>query len=515
MTAATYTEAETRRHLIDKALAQAGWEVTNPNHVGIEIPVDGFDAAAWQVLEQQLKILRDQGISYNVTLPSGISDYVLYRTNGEILAVVEAKRTSVDPRLAQTQAEFYTTELAKRQSFRPFVFLTNGRQIYFWDSQHAARRLVQGFFTLDDLENLLYLQQNRQPLTTLPINTAITNRGYQLETIKRICEAFEVEKRRKALIVMATGTGKTRTAMSLVDLFLRANQARRILFVADRDELVKQALVEGFAEHIPNEPCTRITTQNFDTTKRLYAATLQTLSNNFRRFSPGFFDLIIFDEVHRSIFNKWNEVLQYFDARMIGLTATPAGFIDRNTFLQFECYEEGKPTALYTYEKAIQEGYLVDNEIYVAQTKFQRKGIKGVDLSEEERNQLIEQGIDPDALDYSGTDLERTVSNKGTLRRQWQEIMDVCRKEESGQLPGKTIVFAMTQEHALRLAEAFNEMYPQFPALIDVITYKSNHKGMAIEKFKKQSMPRIAISVDMLETGVNVPEVVNLVFMRP
>ncbi|HEY6407189.1 MAG TPA: helicase-related protein, partial [Ktedonobacteraceae bacterium] len=205
---------------------------------------------------------------------------------------------------------------------------------------------------------------------------------------------------------------------------------------------------------------------------------------------------------------------QYFDGRLIGLTATPAGFIDRNTFLTFDC-EDGAPTFLYTYKQAVQDGYLVDYSLYKARTGFQRRGIKGADLTEEERNALIEQGIDPDDLDFEGTDLEKTVSNKDTLRKQWQEIWEQCYKDQSGQLPGKTIVFAMTQVHALRLAEVFEEMFPQFPNLARVITYKSDHKGSLIEQFKKEDSPRIAITVDLLETGIDVPEVVNLVFMKP
>ncbi len=507
------TEAQTRKELIDPALKKVGWDVDNPDQVGLEIPVDEFDPQAWQQLEAKLKRLRQAGVSYNVDLPAGVSDYVLYRPNGEIIAVVEAKRTSVDPRLARAQTEFYVTELEKRQSFRPFGFMTNGYKIHFWDVGRANPREVQGFFSPLDLENRLYIRQNQTRLTETPINTAITNRAYQLQAIRRMSEVFEQGKR-KALIVMATGTGKTRVAMSLVDLFLNTNQARRILFVADRDALVEQALTEGFQAHIPYEPSTRLYSHKIDTANRLYVVTLQTLSKIFDRFTPAFFDMIIFDEVHRSIFNKWNEVLHYFDARMIGLTATPAHFIDRNTFLEFECFD-GLPTSLYTYEEAIEEGYLVDYELYQAQTRFQRQGIRGVDLSEEERNALIEQGLEPDDIDFSGTDLEVEVSNRDTLRRQWEEIWQVCLKDQSGQLPGKTIVFAMTQAHALRLLEVFEEMYPQHPGLAQVITYKSEYKGTLVKNFKKENMPRIAISVDMLETGVNVPEVVNLVFMRP
>ncbi len=431
-----------------------------------------------------------------------------------MIAIVEAKRTSIDPRLAQTQAEYYITELEKRQSFRPFAFMTNGNDIYFLDAGNANKRLVPGFFSLDDLENLLYIRQNKLPLSQMSINTTITDRLYQHEAIKRVCESFEQLNKRKALLTMATGTGKTRTVMSLIDIFLRANQARHILFVADRDALVKQAIDDGFKKFLPQEPCERIFTDKIETTSRLYAATLQTLNICFQKFTPGFFDLIVFDEVHRSIFNKWNEVLQYFDAHIIGLTATPAGFIDRNTFLTFDC-DNNIPTFLYPYKQAVKDGYLVDYSLYKAKTKFQRKGIKGVDLSEEERNALLEQGIDPDDIDFEGSDLEKHVSNKDTLRRQWEEFMEVCYRDQSGQLPGKTIVFAMTQEHALRIAEVFEQMFPQYPNLVRVITYKSDHKGNLIDQFKKEDFPRIAITVDLLETGVDVPEVVNLVFMRP
>ncbi|MFC2067213.1 DEAD/DEAH box helicase family protein, partial [Chloroflexota bacterium] len=339
--------------------------------------------------------------------------------------------------------------------------MTNGYDTYFLDVSVTNKRLVAGFFSLEDLENLLYLRANNKPLSQASISTHIAGRPYQQEAIRRLCETFE-SGRRRALLVMATGTGKTRTAMALVDIFLRTNQARRILFIADRDALVKQALDDGFKTFIPNEPCTRIHTYNIDKSKRLYVSTLQTLSNCFEKFTSGFFDLIIFDEVHRSIFNKWREVLEYFDGRMIGLTATPAGFINRNTFLEFEC-TDNVPTALYPYEQAVDEGYLVDFELWKAQTRFQRKGIHGVNLTEEERNALVEQGLDPDEIDFTGTELETKVSNKDTLRKQWEEFWEMSLKDQSGQLPGKTILFAMTQQHALRLMDVFEEIYPQHP----------------------------------------------------
>jgi len=476
------TEDKTRKELIDPQLENAGWDVHDSTQVGIEIPTDGFDPAAWAELKIELKKISEGKGTYNVDLPPGICDYTLHRENGQFLAIVEAKRTSVDPRLAQAQTRFYVEELEKlpAQEFRPFGFMANGHDIYFWDVGLENKREVYGFFSRQDLETLLYIRQNKKPLPDAIINTDITDRVYQQEAIRRVSEEFE-EGKRRTLLTMATGTGKTRVAMSLVDIFMRSNQAQRILFVADRNALVQQAMDEGFKPFIPNEPATRIYTHNIDTTSRLYVVTLQTINNCFQEFTPAFFDLIIFDEVHRSIFNKWNEVLEYFDGRMIGLTATPAEFIDRNTFLEFDC-TDGIPTYLYSYDQAIEDGYLVPYNLYVAQTKFQRKGIKGVDLTEEERNTLVEQGIDPDSIDFEGTDLEKSISNKDTLRKQWEEFWDVCLKDQSGQLPGKTIVFAMTQDHAVRLLEVFEEMYPQYPGLAEVITYKSEYKGSLIYK---------------------------------
>lgn len=487
------SEERTRKEMIDPQLEKAGWYLRDHSKVKTEIPVDGYDAEPW----------------------NGVSDYTLYRENGEVLAVVEAKKTVVDVRLAEAQLTHYVTEIENHQSFRPFGFLANGLEIHFVDVGIAHKREVFGFFTREDLENLLYIRQNAKPLSSIEIDNHIVDRSYQHEAIRRVGEAFANGKR-KALIVMATGTGKTRTTMGLIDVFMRSNQARRILFVADRDALVEQAKDDGFEKFIPNEPCTRLHSWDDPNarTQRLYAVTLQTLSNIFEQFSPAFFDLIVFDEVHRSIYNKFNEVLEYFDARQVGLTATPANYINRDTFLAFDC-TDGKPTYLYTYEQAIEDKYLVDYELYAARTKFQRQGIHGVDLTEEERNALIEKGLDPDDINYEGTELEKEVSNRDTLRKQWEEIWDVCRKDSSGQLPGKTIVFAMTQDHALRLQDAFYEMYPQFPDLAKVITHKSEYRGTLVESFKKKDFPRIAISVDMLDTGIDVPEAVNLVFMKP
>jgi type I restriction enzyme R subunit len=491
------SESKTRSTLIDPALRAAGWRLNDRTQVQFEIPVDGYDAEPW----------------------NGVTDYCLYEPSGKVIGVVEAKRCSRNPREADEQLRHYVTEIAKRQGFAPFGFMSNGYSTYFWEVGEANPRLVAGFFSPDDLQRLLFLRQNQLPLETTPINAAIVDRPYQHEALRRVAEAFAAKKRR-ALLVMATGTGKTRTTMAIIDLFLRAHQAQKVLFLADRDALVDQALTDGFKAHLPDEPRDRIFTYKIDKAKRLFVATEQTLSLCYSKFSPGFFDLIVFDEAHRSIFKRFTEVIEYFDARMIGLTATPANFIDRDTFRAFHCESSG-PTFLYDYQQAVNDRFLVDFSLYQAQTGFQRKGIKGVDLNEEDRNALIEQGIDPDAIDYAGTEIEVTVSNRDTIRQQWEEIMEVCLKDRSGQLPGKMILFAMTQQHANRVREVFEEMYPQHVGLAAVITSSvervrdGSYGDGLISKFKKNDLPRIAISVDMLDTGIDVPEVVTLVFMKP
>jgi type I restriction enzyme R subunit len=495
--AMSLTEDQTRTRLIDPELRRAGWRLDDRSRVRFEVPVDGYDAEPW----------------------NGVTDYCLYDATGNVLAVVEAKRTSRSPREGEEQLRHYLTEIAKHQAFTPFGFLSNGVDTYFWEMGVSNPRMVASFFSPADLARLLFIRQNGRPLETVAINTSIVERPYQHEAIRRVTEAFAANKRR-ALLVMATGTGKTRTTMAIIDLFLRAQQAQQVLFLADRDALVDQALTDGFKAHLPNEPRDRIYTWKVDTTKRLFVATEQTMSLCYQKFTPAFFDLIVFDEAHRSIFKRFTDVIEYFDGRMIGLTATPANFIDRDTFRVFQC-DSNTPTFLYEYQQAVKDKFLVDFSLYQAQTGFQRKGIKAVDLTEEDRNALIEQGIDPDSIDYAGTEIEVEVSNRDTLRKQWEEIMEACLKEQSGQLPGKTIVFAMTKSHAERIRDVFEEMYRQHVGLVQVITSTTEHvrdgsygDGL-ITKFKKNDLPRIAISVDMLDTGIDIPEVVNLVFMKP
>lgn len=270
-------EARTRTLQIDPQLRAADWKLNDRSQVRLEVPVDGYDAEPW----------------------NGVTDYCLYDASGNVLAVVEAKRCSRNAREADEQLRHYVIEIAKRQTFAPFGFMANGHDIWFWEVGLANPRLVAGFFTPTDLERLSFLRQNRQPLEATAINSVIINRAYQHEAIRRLSEAFATNKRR-ALLVMATGTGKTRVAMALIDAFLHAHQAQNVLFLADRDALVDQTLTDGFKAHLPHEPRDRIYTHQIDKTKRLFVATEQTLALCYSKFSPGFFDLIIFDEAHRS-----------------------------------------------------------------------------------------------------------------------------------------------------------------------------------------------------------------------
>jgi len=398
-----FSETQTRYNLIDPQLEKAGWNLTDRRMVGFEVPVINYDKIPY----------------------SGYTDYCLYRQNGEVLAVIEAKRTQRDARVGKEQVFKYITEIEKKQSFRPFAFMANGEDIWFWDSDKYPERLVAAFFSFENLERKLFLKQNNVQVGSVKINNRIVDRAYQAEAIRRISEAIELKNKRKALLVMATGTGKTCTIMAMIDVFLRSKNAQKVLFLADRDSLVSQAMSDGFKVFLPDESRHRIRTSDLDDPEeyqklkaaRMLVSTIQTLEICFEKFNPADFDLIISDECHRSIYNKFTDVLAYFDAVQVGLTATPAGFIDRNTFRFFEC-DGHAPTYLYDFDTAVREGYLADFNVFAAQTHFQRKGIKGVDLSEEEKEILIERGIDPENINFEGTDLEKKVTNRDTLAKQ-------------------------------------------------------------------------------------------------
>ena len=327
-------------------------------------------------------------------------------------------------------------------------------------------------------------------------------------------EALE-NGRRRFLLVMATGTGKTRTAIAIVELLMRARRAQRVLFLADRRELVRQAL-SAFKEYLPYESRDRVEGGEINHGARIHVTTYPSMMQVYRQLSMGYYDLIFADESHRSIYDSYKRIFEHFDALILGLTATPTDFIDHNTFKLFAC-PDGNPTYEYGYQAAVDDRYLAQYRVLESKTKFQLEGIKAGQLPPEVQRQLVEQGIDLSAINFEGTDLERRVTNTGTTEAMVAEFVTQCRKDASGTLPARSIIFAMTHAHALELYKAFNRLYPEWQrrGLARVIDSQMERADTLLDDFKFRDMPRVAISVDMLDTGIDVPSIQNLVFAKP
>ncbi len=505
------TEAQTRSELIDKQLAVSGWNVKDPTQV-----VEEFD----------ILVGLPQGVAEPRTRYEGhqFSDYVLLGKNGKPLAVIEAKKSSRDPAVGREQAKQYCHNIQKLLGGElPFCFYTNGLETYFWDLGCAPPRKVVGFPTRDDLERFAYLRRNRKPLTQEFINTSIAGRDYQIRAIRAVLEGIE-QKKRNFLLVMATGTGKTRTCIAMVDALMRAGHAEKVLFLVDRIALREQAL-SAFKEHMPNEPrWPNVGEKLVAKDRRIYVATYPTMLNIIRdeaqHLSPHFFDFIVVDESHRSIYSTYGEVLDYFKTITLGLTATPTNIIDHNTFQLFHC-EDGFPTFAYTFEEAVsrEPPYLCNFQVMKIQTRFQMEGISKRTISLEDQKQLILQGKDVEEINFEGSQLEKQVINTGTNTLIVREFMEECIKDGSGVLPGKSIFFCSTKAHARRIEEIFDKLYPQHHGELAKVLVSDDPrvygKGGLLDQFTNNDMPRIAISVDMLDTGIDVREIVNLVFAKP
>ncbi|MBC2711379.1 MAG: DEAD/DEAH box helicase family protein [Desulfosarcina sp.] len=504
------TEQQTRIELIDAALNKAGWDVNDPGQVVQEydIIVDPV-----QVAEAVTPYVGHQ-----------FSDYVLLGRDRKPLAVVEAKKTSKDAALGREQAKQYCYNIRKDKGGElPFCFYTNGLETYFWDLESYPPRKIVGFPTLDDLERFRYIRQHKKSLTDELINTAIAGRDYQIRAIRAVLEGIE-RKHRNFLLVMATGTGKTRTAIALVDALMRAAHIERILFLVDRIALREQGLT-AFKEHLPNEPrWPKVGEKLITKDRRIYLATYPTMLNIIRDelspLSPHFFDLVVIDESHRSIYNTYGEILDYFKAINLGLTATPTDVIDHNTFELFAC-EDGLPTFAYTYEEAVNNTppYLCDFQVMKIQTKFQMEGISRRTISLEDQKKLILEGKDIEEINFEGSQLEKKVINKGTNTLIVKEFMEESIKDINGVLPGKTIFFCASKAHARRMEKIFDALYPQYHGELAKVLVSDDPrvygKGGLLDQFTHKDMPRIAISVDMLDTGIDVREIVNLVFAKP
>jgi type I restriction enzyme R subunit len=504
-------EAQTRSDLIDKQLFTSGWDVEDTSHV-----VEEFD-----ILTELPEGIREPRTKYE---GHQFSDYVLLGKDGKPLAVVEAKKSTQDAAIGREQAKQYCYNIQKQLGGElPFCFYTNGHETYFWDLENYPPRKVIGFPTRDDLERFQYIRRNRKPLTQELINTEIAGRDYQIRAIRSVLEGIE-QKKRDFLLVMATGTGKTRTCIALVDALMRSSYAEKVLFLVDRIALREQALA-AFKEHLPNEPrWPNVGEKLIAKDRRIYVSTYPTMLNIIRdesqQLSPHFFDLIVIDESHRSIYNTYKDVLDYFKTITLGLTATPTDIIDHNTFELFHC-EDGLPSFAYTYEEAVNNTppFLSDFQVMKIQTKFQIEGISKRTISLEDQKKLILQGKDIEEINFEGTQLEKQVINKGTNTLIVREFMEECIKDQNGVLPGKTIFFCASKAHARRLEEIFDKLYPEHMGELAKVLVSDDPrvygKGGLLDQFTNNDMPRVAISVDMLDTGIDIRELVNLVFAKP
>jgi type I restriction enzyme R subunit len=493
-----YGEAATRDRFIDTLLREAGWD---PDAPGVaEVPVTGMPNATG----------------------TGFCDYVLWGANGKPLAVVEAKATRHSAAKGQHQAKLYADCLEAMHGQRPVIFFTNGYEHWIWDDAAYPPREVQGFYRRDELDLLIQRRTTRRKLAEATVSGTIVERYYQTRAIRRIGEAFEVDRQRKALLVMATGAGKTRTVIALSDLLMRCNWAKRILFLADRTALVKQA-VNAFKVHLPEAAPVNLVTDR-TSQGRVYVSTYPTMmgliekmGSEGRRFGPGHFDLVIVDEAHRSIYRRYRAIFRWFDSLLVGLTATPKDEIDKNTYSLFDL-DTGMPTEAYPLEEAVKDRFLVPMRAVSVPLKFQRQGITYDQLSEEEKEQWDEAEWDengpPDKVEAQA--VNQWLFNQDTVDKLLEHLMTHGQKVEGGDRVGKTIIFAKNHQHAEFIQQRFDVNYPHLKgSFAQVIDNTVSYAQSLIDSFSvPDKAPHIAISVDMLDTGIDVPEVVNLIFFK-
>lgn len=495
------SEFDTRKQFINLELELAGWDFDK--NIEIEFPVIGMP--------------NESGV--------GSADYVLMGEDKIPLAIVEAKKTKINPKEGKQQGKIYADCIEKMCGRRPIIYYTNGKEIWMWDDCDYPERKVSGYYTQKELQQLINRRTQKENLDNVTANRDIAGRYYQIEALKKVCESFQ-EKRRKALLVMATGTGKTRTAISIVNTLLEKGWIQRILFLADRTTLVDQAM-GAFKKFLPDLSCCNLLEhKESPEDSRAIFSTYQTMINcidnlkdkdNQILFTPGHFDLIIIDEAHRSIYKKYQEIFDYFDGLMLGMTATPRSDIDKNTYEFFEL-ENNVPTYYYDYEKAVEEHFLVPYHTIKTDTKFIREGIKYDELSEDEKDEyenLFDEDEAPESIEANA--INEWLFNEDTIKQELVTLMDKGLKVEGGDKLAKTIIFARNHSHAQRIEEVFNKLYPFYRGkFAQVIDNKMKSPSDAIDSFEDvNKYPQIAISVDMLDTGIDVPEVANLMFFKP
>lgn len=495
-------EAQTREFYINALLEEAGWDPYDEK--AIEVEMEGMPNGK-----------------------TGYADYVLWGDDGLPLAVIEAKRTTLDPQQGQRQAELYANCLEAKYGQRPVIFYTNGFTTWIWDDTQYAPRRVQGFYKKDELQLLINRRDLKEKLINVKPNETIIDRYYQKEAIQRVSEAFE-KKQRTALLVMSMGTGKTRTAAALVDVMVKANWVKRVLFIADRTALVTQAK-KAFNRYLPNLAAIDLTRESEDESSRIVFTTYNTLMNRIdgerkegtRFYGVGHFDLVILDEIHRSIYKKYRYVFEYFDAIKLGLTATPRDEMDRNTY-EVLGLEDHNPTYAYELKEAVDDKFLRPPKAIAVPLKFPREGIKYKNLSPKEKEEYEEKfgnpetGEVPDEIDSSA--LDEWLFNAGTVDKVLEHLMTNGLRVEGGEKLGKTIIFSKKHKHAEFIEKRFNALYPDMYGghFLRIIDNYDKFAQTTIDDFSTpEKMPQIALSVDMLDTGIDIPEIVNLVFFKP
>ena len=504
-----YSEVETRKLFIDLMLQDAGWELVGkdnvplPGKAGTEIEVHGMPK---------------QDVGY--------ADYVLYGSDGKPLAVIEAKNTSKDPIIGKHQAELYADCLERQYGIRPVIYYSNGFKTFVIDGLGYPPRQILGFHSQEDLM-VIHRSRGRSGITDQNVKEHITDREYQKRAIHSICDHFN-KMHRRGLLVMATGSGKTRVAISLCDVLIRNKWAKNILFLADRTALVSQAQ-KNFAKLLPDQTTSILNDpKDRNVNARITFSTYQTmigyLDADKKNFSIGRFDLIIIDEAHRSVFGKYTAILDYFDALMVGLTATPRDDVDRSTYELFGL--DNEPNFAYELAEAIDDKYLVNFAVLNRTSKRLREGIKYKSLTDAQKTQLEDiwtyeaaqsgNGSDPTPRDIRSSEILKYIYNQKTIDLVLEDLMTTGLTVNGGDTIGKTIIFAHNHEHAVKIVERFQNQYPEFGSDFCVLIDNQVTKAQdLINSFEvRGKMPQIVVSVDMMDTGIDVPDVLNLVFFK-
>jgi len=496
-----YTEAETRDLFIDLMLREAGWDPHGEN-------VEEYEVTGMP---------NKTGLGY--------VDYVLWGEDGKPLAVVEAKKTKVDPHVGQRQAELYADCLEKATGQRPVIFYTNGYETWLWDDTIYPSREVQGFYTRDELQLMVHRRTTRQDITKAPVNTSIVDRYYHEAAVRHVMENYGRDKSRKALLVMATGSGKTRLSIASVELLMKNNWVRRVLFLADRTALLRQAK-NAFNKFLPHASLVNLVEEKDDGNARVVFSTYPTMMNMIddtrsdgqKQFGVGHFDLIIIDEAHRSVYQEFGAIFDYFDGMLLGLTATPKAEVDKNTYHLFEL-EDDVPTYAYELDQAVSDGFLVPPKAVSVPLKFVRQGVAYSDLSDDDKAEYEDKFYDDDSglpAQISAGAINKWLFNEDTVDKVLGYLMEHGLKVEGGDRLGKSIIFAKNHHHATFIEERFNKCYPHLAGkFLRVIDNQVKYAQSLIDDlYIADKAPHIAVSVDMLDTGIDVPELVNLVFFK-